>query len=417
MKHVTPKLLLAALLLAGANQAFAQSTLTTAGTPVSNTAKVSYQVNGISQTDEDSNTATFVVDRKIDVVVARVGSYASATPGAPATLVGGGSALPFTVTNATNDVMDIQLVAANMAKDDLATPTPEDDDGNVSGFLYYQDKTLADGGTTVGTWGADDVALPTSGTANYLDNVAAGNTITVFIVAAIPGTLVNDDVLGVSLTATMRKPNVVGAMGVVPTPTTDTDADDIASVDDVFADGAGGVSDVNDIARDGKHSAAGAYQISSADITVSKTSFILSDGLVIDGVAGGDTTNPKAVPGATILYCITVANNGTKTATSITLSDTVVGANATYKDGTVRVDITQAIPVCDSTTLGVTYATTLLSKGDADFATDGDIVTVVKGSTDPADVDTPANDDVVTVSLPDLGASGAATVVFEATID
>jgi len=403
MKLKTTGWLFAAMLLAGSPQVFAQTwTATKAGTTVTNTATVSYEVGGVAQTAEDSDPDTFTVDRKIDVSVARVGGYANATSGAPATLTGG-SALTFDVQNLTNDTMDILLLARNMAKDIVASTAANDTADISGGFSYFVDTA----GGTANVWDAGDVAVTTAadGTSSYLDNMAPGEIRKIFVVGAIPAGLANEDTIGVSLTAFVRNagapgtPGAPGTMGGTPTVLGDSDANTMTGVaENVFADGTGGVDGVVDGARDGRYAAGGAYKILQAAVLVVKKSAILDDGL--------SASNPKAIPGATILYCITVTNSGGAQADSVELSDTIDGANASYVTGSVMVDTTQAIAVCDATTL-TAYTGTLEGKTDA---SDTDTVKVVEGAA-------PANDDVVTVGLPDLAAgSGAATVVFKATI-
>ena len=98
---------------------------------------------------------------------------------------------------------------------------------------------------------------------------------------------------------------------------------------------------MSDAANDGAFSAQGRYAVSGAVLTVAKTSRIVSD--PVNG-----TTNPKAIPGATIEYCITVANAaGAATATGVSLLDDLpadvaysaafgifVNGNATCASGT-----------------------------------------------------------------------------------
>ena len=52
-----------------------------------------------------------------------------------------------------------------------------------------------------------------------------------------------------------------------------------------------------------------------ADLSVSKISSVVSDGI--------SASNPKAIPGATVRYCITVNNAGSGTATAVSASDNV----------------------------------------------------------------------------------------------
>ncbi|MBA4161416.1 MAG: proprotein convertase, P [Novosphingobium sp.] len=63
------------------------------------------------------------------------------------------------------------------------------------------------------------------------------------------------------------------------------------------------------------------------NVSVTKVSSVLSD--PVNG-----TTNPKAIPGAVMDYCILITNNGTATLTSLAVSDTLP-ANFTYAAGTM----------------------------------------------------------------------------------
>jgi uncharacterized repeat protein (TIGR01451 family) len=61
--------------------------------------------------------------------------------------------------------------------------------------------------------------------------------------------------------------------------------------------------------------------------TVSKISQVLSDGI--------STTNPKAIPGATVRYCITFSNTGASSMTSVSSVDNLPAA-VSYVPGTMR---------------------------------------------------------------------------------
>jgi len=62
-------------------------------------------------------------------------------------------------------------------------------------------------------------------------------------------------------------------------------------------------------------------------LTISKTSSVLSDGI--------NAAGPKAIPGATIRYCILVANPGTLPASSVSVTDSLP-AQLAYIAGTAR---------------------------------------------------------------------------------
>lgn len=66
----------------------------------------------------------------------------------------------------------------------------------------------------------------------------------------------------------------------------------------------------------------------TANLTIAKTSSVISD--PING-----TTDPKAIPGATMRYCILVTNNGSGTATGINIAD-ALPASTTFAPGSLR---------------------------------------------------------------------------------
>lgn len=65
-----------------------------------------------------------------------------------------------------------------------------------------------------------------------------------------------------------------------------------------------------------------------ANLLIAKTSSVVSD--PVNG-----TANPKAIPGATMRYCILVTNNGSATTTSVSVADPLPGTT-TYVPGTLR---------------------------------------------------------------------------------
>jgi uncharacterized repeat protein (TIGR01451 family) len=63
-----------------------------------------------------------------------------------------------------------------------------------------------------------------------------------------------------------------------------------------------------------------------ANLSVTKISSVLADGI--------STTNPKAIPGALVRYCILVSNAGSATATSVSVSDPIP-ANLSFAPGSI----------------------------------------------------------------------------------
>lgn len=306
---------------------------TTAGTSITNNVTVDYQVGGVDQvavTDSD----TFTVDRRIDVNV----NFTGATP----TSVSPGeenAVLAFDVTNLSNAVVDL----------DLTTVLTGGTAGNIQNFEIYLDTNEN------GVLDADELA---AGPITYLDEVAADDgtgaeTIKVLVVADITLDAVNTDTFDVVLVADAHESGVDGSLGA------DIDATvgaNTAGVDTVLADGNGGTGE--EVDNDGAFSDEATFAVSGANVQVVKSSSIVSD--PVNG-----TTNPKAIPGAIIEYCIAVSNAaGSATATNISVTDdlpfdvTYLSAFGIFVDGTATIDSSGAEPVatCNADgTAGGTY--------------------------------------------------------------
>ncbi len=286
-----------ALALLGATPALAAGTAS--GTTITNTVTVNFQVGGVSQTaSTGSNNIT--VDRKVAIRVQETGSATTSVVPGQTTAV-----TTFTVTNDTNATVDIGLTAAQLVGGTAAHGGT--DNFNLTGLGVFQD-TNGNGTYDSGT----DTAV------TYLDEVAADGVRTIFVVGGVPGTQVNGDVAGVTLQGQAREGGSVGAQGTVITATAGANT---AGVDTVLFDSAGVVA--GDVANDGKASDDDDFTISAAILSVYKQSRIISD--PVNG-----TTNPKMIPGATIEYCIVVANGaGGASATSVNISDPLP-AQTTY---------------------------------------------------------------------------------------
>lgn len=317
--------LVAGLALGGMSQAFA---LTAAGSTVANTASVDYTVGGVNQTDVNSNTASFTVDRVINVTVTADNSPLDVIPGSTANV------LAFTVTNQSNDTLDFDLSVLETAN---ATVLGVGTDGlDMASFTFFVDSN----GNDVYDAGVD--------TATTIDNLASTDNIKVFAVADAPtGTTLDGLYAGVAVIATAKNGDGSAITGVL----TSADAN-TAGMDTLYGDAAGVTGDG---VKDGKGSTYGAYKIATAKLDFSKTATIISDPVNL-------TTNPKAIPGAVIEYCLVISNTGSATADSIVLTDHVP-ADTTYVAGSLRVGMGGTSSTCAST--GGSTATDV---ADADIA-------------------------------------------------
>jgi len=292
-----------AALMVGANPAWAVGT--EAGTDITNNVTVNFEVGGVAQTAE-TDSDTFTVDRRVNLTVAEVANATTTvSPGET------NAVTTFTVTNTSNDVLDFRLTAANAAAAH----------GGTENFDVTNIRVFVDDGD--GTFDAAD------DTETFIDELAADASATVFIVADVPGGQVTNDVAGVELTATAAiadgsglpagpPPGAGGDLGADLTETVGANTD---GIDTVFADAD----------NDGVESDLDDYTVLAAAISVLKSSVVIDD--PING-----TSDPKAIPGATVEYCISVANApGSATATGISILDTIP-ANVTFIGGSVLVD-------------------------------------------------------------------------------
>jgi uncharacterized repeat protein (TIGR01451 family) len=299
---------------------------TTAGSTIRNDVTVSFNVGGVTQNAEVASDE-FLVDQRVNVNVVFAGTAAtSVAPGQS------NSAIAFDVTNLSNSSVDLELTAA----------LRNGNGANIGNFRIFRDTN----GDRV--LSAEELA---AGPIDYLDEVgssATGVTTAVIVLSDIGLDAVNADTFEVVLTANAHAAGTAGALGneLVESATNTANV-----VDTVLFDGEG----VTDIARDGAFSASGVYSVAGANITVLKTSRVVSDPVNF-------SNNPKAIPGATVEYCITVANAANAaTATDVNVIDDLP-SDVTFVADSTRIN---GDANCTNGTAGGTYAPTGGASGSA----------------------------------------------------
>lgn len=310
MSKQTLRLLLAGTAIAAsAGTAHAQTTGsgTAAGTVVTNTAQASYTVNGTAQT-ATSNTATFVVDRKVNLTVTALSTPVNVNLGQT------GAVLAFKVTNNTNGTQDFNLSADQTITSGVLPGTANFTANNLKIYVDSNGNGVYDPGVD---------------TATYIDELPEDGSATVFVVGDIPTTAAaTTDFVG--LKAVVAAGGVPGVQGTALVATDLTQPDSPTTVDVVFADNdSDGIGP--DIARNGAGDAYAAFSVSAHNValSVTKSAQVLSDGV--------NATNPHALPGAIVQYCLTVTNGTLGTsASNVALTD-VVPANTTYVAGSIQV--------------------------------------------------------------------------------
>jgi uncharacterized repeat protein (TIGR01451 family) len=325
MKFLTSKNLYMILLVGALATGLAPAVLaqnTPANTQINNTATLDYFVGATQQAQVVSNTATFRVDNKVDLTVNTVdGAIVSVVPGTFARV------LTYSVTNEGNGFQDYTLAALPSATGAFGE-TETFDAVNVN---VYADSD-ADGAYT-----AADTDL-------YIDELAPGVSIRVFIVADIPLAQVNDDVASYHLLAQTARGNSPGAEGAPILSDDSGTPDDPATVQIVFADDVG----TADGARDGRFSSLDGFKVVTASLTALKSSTVISDPFNL----GSD---PKAIPGATVGYQILVTNTGAVTADNVAVIDPIP-ANSAFLVGSVSTVPAAGVVVSYSNDGGLTWA-------------------------------------------------------------
>lgn len=297
-----PKLvaLLAGAALFGLVSQSALAAGTASGTPIDNTATLSYSVGGVGQTPINASSTQFLVDNKVDLTVAEVGGAATivvADPGVAVT-----ATTTFTVTNNGNTTQDFNLAVANLGN---LTANPFGGaltDNYQGGACTVSNIVIASG--SMGAYTATD---------QHINALTADSSATVTVSCTTPAAQANDSLAVVSLTATARTDDAANTLGAALT--NDSGSADLpGTVQTVFADIAGS----DDGANLANHSARDAYLVQTAVLSVAKASTLLCDPF-------NGATNPKNIPNAYVQYAITISNTGSAAATLNQVTDTLQG--------------------------------------------------------------------------------------------
>jgi len=266
------RLVAAAGVMLLAQQALAAGTA--AGTTITNTATVNYNVGGVGQTAVQDSDAGFVVDNRVDMTLAESGNIGRTvtTPGQADNVT------EFTLQNTGNQSQGYQLVPTALVGPDFQMTNPR---------VFVED------GTTPGYQSAED-------TATVVDTLAADGSVVIYVVADTPGAAADTQTSDVTLQAitTAAGTGAAAPLAASGTPT--------ASEDVVLA--VGGVNGTGDAtATDG-------YVVEVVTLVVTKTVVSTVD----------EFGNNYAIPGAIVTYSVDVQNPSLTTdATAVVLTDTL----------------------------------------------------------------------------------------------
>ena len=263
------------------------ATGTPSATTITNSATVNYSVASVPQTAITSAAATFVVDNKVNLAITRFGT--ATTPVAPGQLA---QTVVFRVDNLGNTSQGYNFTVVNDTSGDTM---------NMSGEIVRVSSQPCTAGSTTPPAAGYSAATDTL---PYINSLAQDQCRWVYIVADAQTGITNGQIANMTITAITAVANVTGApTNQAATPAGTADDKDVVQV--VFADTVG---------KDGREIATGTYVVSTATLAVVKASRVVSDPINL-------TSFPKAIPGATIEYSITLTNSGGANATGVVVQD------------------------------------------------------------------------------------------------
>ncbi len=273
---------------------YAAASGTKAGTDVTNTATLSFGDSAETATEVQSNAETFKVDKKIDLSVDTIDVAAVQTKPQATNVV-----LTFKVTNTGNSIQDFVLST-------LTSSTKAFNDSVTDTFDAQNVRIYVDSNGN-GAFDPDsDVQV------DYIDELGIDESKIVFVVADMPENLQNGAAAVYDLQAQVAEGGSAGTKGAVIETDSRDEEDNKLTVQIVFADGAGSADGLHD----GKYTNVDAYKIVIANMTIKKTSVVVSDPV-------NDTSKPKRIPGAVIRYCYMVENSGDADAAFAKITETL----------------------------------------------------------------------------------------------
>lgn len=343
----------ASLLAAGT--AYADNSLTEAGTSVSNTFTLDYNVGTTAQPTITNNDVSppvgaevqgtptlFTVDRKVDHVVTATNSVLGTPPGTTA-------ALTFELLNEGND--DQAYSFSLNDSDDGGTTF----DATGVTIEYYVD-TSGTGDFSAVTDGdfTSITATPigtAAGSAFVTTDIPKGDIVLIKVTGTVDSAINDGQTDDITIVAEARDPlDWIVETSATPAAVTAASGgtnDIVGNAQNVLADDTGVATLESD--SDGLHAATGVIRVDAPDLTAIKSVVAISE----DNTSCASKpveANAKAIPGACIEYVITVTNTGSTAAARNLAIEDILPAEVTFVGASL--DTTSATGFADDPLVG-----------------------------------------------------------------
>jgi uncharacterized repeat protein (TIGR01451 family) len=300
----------AAVLAAGLAGA-AHAAGTDAGTTVSNTFTLDYDVGGVAQPTIDNTAAPteFTVDRLIDLTITTLDPTQDVAPNSSDNVI------RYRLTNLGNDVQAYDLSVSTAG----STYTPSNVD--ITYFIDLNNDGVLNGAEVLETY--------TPG--NPTVDIAPDQNVVVRVESDVPTSTPDGETATLTLTADTLYPtngasldgNCTPALCPEGTPVAaDSDGNDLVNAaENVLADAAGST----DAANQGDFSAAGTLNVVAPTLAASKTVVMLDTDPASEAACNALTApaagDQYSTPGSCVQYIISITNSGSGTASNLSVAD------------------------------------------------------------------------------------------------
>ncbi len=396
--------------LCAVGTAFADGT--DAGQVVTNTVTMNYTVNTVSQTA--TTTADFTVDRKLLLnVVTQQTEWVSAVPGQVGGVGGDASSIQFDITNDSNSSVDVVIAVIDQGLQQVDGFTPVGATAIAPANITVWEDTNGDGVHDAG----ENTLGNTPGVYALTGTFAEDDVRTISVSIDVPGAAADDLYQAYTLVAAVANAGVVignddsGNISPSGTAANNPNAED--SEETVFADvftgstlgddegydflaGVPGPTGADDGDYDGQAVNASGFRTRVA-LGVAKHVEVLWDPITgnrYDGagapVAG---SNPKAIPGAILLYVVGVAADSGLDAQAVLIDDNIPEAHVDPGNTTAELPANINMPASVDITVNgntVTYTLDAAVIADTNYHVQdcaGNAIVSSAFQADPAEVD------------------------------